>query len=369
MNSTTPGSRSLIIRLDLSERCNLRCTMCYFRDGAGTYDMPAEVWDRIAAEVLPTAHTVHLSCGTEPMMSRLFINALEKSRQADIPSIRLISNGTLLNDKNADALIDNQADLVVISLDGATKETYEHIRVGSKWEKVLGNIRRLQEMKKARHSQYPRLMLAFVVQKSNLAEIPAFIQLAHELEVSEVQFQELVLIFPDMEKDAIHGEALQREADRVIDEARRQADRYGMRLFNPPMYFSWEYRPGLKGWYYKYKHLAQTVWRGLRQRSFGANWIEARYRLASVQARLFPGRYVQRCYEPWRTAVIHANGEVVPCSLWQDGALGTLQKDSFVNIWNGEEYRHLRDELKSGSLRPGCRACPAYASEQRYRIN
>ncbi|MGB8645669.1 MAG: radical SAM protein [Anaerolineae bacterium] len=363
------GPRSLIIRMDLSERCNLRCTMCYFRDGAGTYDMPAEVWDRIAGEVLPLAHTVHLSCGAEPMMSRLFIPALEKSRQARIPAIRLISNGTLLSDKNAQALIDNQADLVVISLDGSTKETYEHIRVGSKWEKVIANIRRLQEMKKTRGSDRPRLMLAFVVQKTNLAEIPAFIDLAHELGVSEVQFQELVLIFPDMEKDAIHQEALQHEADRVIDEARRKADAYGMRLFNPPMYFRWEYHPGLKGLSNQYQHLAQTVWRGWRQRSLRANWTELQYRVASLQGQFLRKRYIQRCYEPWRTAVIHANGEVVPCSLWQGGPMGSLQKDSFVTVWNNDEYRRLRDELQNGNLRPGCRACPAYSSEQRYRIN
>jgi radical SAM protein with 4Fe4S-binding SPASM domain len=154
-----------------------------------------------------------------------------------------------------------------------------------------------------------------------------------------------------------------------MDEARRKADEYGITLFTVPTYYSSSYRRSLKGWYYKFEHLAVRVLRGLAQRPLSANWMEMRYRLSGPLSQVFSGRYTQRCFEPWRTAVLHANGEVVPCSLWHGGPMGTLQSQGFADIWSGEQYRRLRAELTSGNLREGCRACPAYSSDHRYRIN
>lgn len=361
--------RSLIVRLDLSERCNLRCTMCHFRNGAGTYDMPAEVFERIASQVFPNAHTVHLSCGTEPMMSRRFGEAVERARAAQVPSIRMISNGTLLNDKQAQTLVENQVDLIVISLDGATKETYEKIRVGARWDKVIENIRRLQALKHQRGTDRPRVMLAFVVQRSNVSEIPAFLKLAHELGVKEVQFQELVVIFPDLQKDAIDDATIQRETDAWMDQARALAQEYGITLFAVPTYFRSTHRHGIKGRWMQVRHAFTVTARGVRQRSLKGNWIEAQYRLAKLKSKIFRQKYTQLCFEPWRNAVIHANGDVYPCSLWQGAALGSLQQQDFATIWDNAEYQNLRAELKTGNLRAGCRACPAYSGSHRYRVN
>lgn len=369
MSTAKLAERSLIVRLDLSERCNLRCTMCHFRNGAGTYDMPPEVFERIATQIFPNAHTVHLSCGAEPMMSRRFGEAVERARTAHVPSIRMISNGTLMNEKQAQVLVDNQVDLIVISLDGATKETYEKIRVGAHWDKVLENIRRLQELKKQRAQNSPRVMLAFVVQRSNVSEIPAFLKLAHELGITEVQFQELVVLFPDLQQEAIDDAAIQRETDAWMDQARALAKEYGITLFTVPRYFESNYRPGFKGRWLQARHVMQSAVRGLRQRSLRGNWIEAQYRIADIKSKLFPKQYTQSCFEPWRTAVIHPNGDIHPCSLWQGAAIGNLQQQDFAAIWNNDEYQKLRAELQSGNLRAGCQACPAYSGDHRYRVN
>ncbi len=361
--------RSLIVRMDLSERCNLRCTMCHFRNGAGSYDMPPAVLDRIVQEIFPNAHTVHLSCGTEPMMSRHFGEAVERARAARVPAIRLISNGTLLNDKQAELLVDNDVDLIVISLDGATQATYEKIRVGAHWEKVIANIRRLQKLKQARGTKRPQVMLAFVVQRSNLDQVPAFLDLAHELGVTQVQFQELVILFPDLAREALDDVEIQRQADAWMDEARRKAEDYGITLYTVPLYFDSKHRARFKTRWKQAQRAFATAVRNLRQRSLVGNRIELRYRAADLKSKLFPRRYTQRCFEPWRTVIIHPNGEIVPCSLWQGESLGNLQTASFASIWDNEEYRRLRAELKNGNLRAGCRACPAYSGDHRYRIN
>ncbi len=82
-------SRPYTIILDLTERCNLKCVMCYF---SGTdrlrfepYDrtlsergtMPVEVFEKVAREYFPKARRVALACAAEPMIHPKFRDVLE----------------------------------------------------------------------------------------------------------------------------------------------------------------------------------------------------------------------------------------------------------------------------------------------------
>ena len=51
------------------------------------------------------------------------------------------TNATLLNDTISKKIIDSGVDVVFFSVDGASKETFEKIRVGANFERVKENIR------------------------------------------------------------------------------------------------------------------------------------------------------------------------------------------------------------------------------------
>jgi radical SAM protein with 4Fe4S-binding SPASM domain len=57
------------------------------------------------------------------------------------------------------------------------------------------------------------------------------------------------------------------------------------------------------------------------------------------------------CRRPWDTVAIHANGEVRPCMSWTRPPLGTLARQTFEEIWNGEAAESLRREFDA--VRPG----------------
>ena len=72
------GRRFMQIELDITNRCNLRCVMCYHSfestRRSKTVHMTPDDFARIAARALPHAHRLSLSLGNEPLMSPHFID-------------------------------------------------------------------------------------------------------------------------------------------------------------------------------------------------------------------------------------------------------------------------------------------------------
>jgi len=68
------------------------------------------------------------------------------------------------------------------------------------------------------------------------------------------------------------------------------------------------------------------------------------------------------CTYPWRSVVILWDGRVVPCCRDSDAALvlGDLTKQTLEEIWNGDEVKKLRGDLKKNELPCGhlCEGCP-----------
>jgi MoaA/NifB/PqqE/SkfB family radical SAM enzyme len=78
--------------------------------------------------------------------------------------------------------MDNLNDLG-ISIDGATKKTYEKLRLGGKWEKILEN---LEAMAEAKNKYNFNFVFHFVVQKDNFHEMENIIDLAEKYNADHV---------------------------------------------------------------------------------------------------------------------------------------------------------------------------------------
>lgn len=96
----------------------------------------------------------------------------EKSRGSI--KILLVTNGVLLDDQWADFLINQRVHQVNISIDGATKETYEQIRKNCEFDQVVNNTLNLIQRKKERKAKLPRIVVEFIRMTENEHEIPAF---------------------------------------------------------------------------------------------------------------------------------------------------------------------------------------------------
>jgi MoaA/NifB/PqqE/SkfB family radical SAM enzyme len=190
------GPGKLKVLMDISNKCNLRCRMCHFSFDRVFY-RPADYlspdgFRRIAAEVFPFAHTVVLSAGSEPTTSPHFEEILRIASEWPLRELKFLTNGTLLTESMTATLLDSRVSQIDVSIDGARAATYEHIRRGGRFDKLVRNLKRLRDLKRARGLPNPRVQFNVTLMKSNLRELDQFVDLAEECGVERIGCRHLM---------------------------------------------------------------------------------------------------------------------------------------------------------------------------------
>src|SRR3984893_5335360 len=176
------GLRHLVIRMDTINLCNLRCKMCYysfdFRRKKEQMDLP--LFRKIADEVFPKTRFLYLSCATEPLMNKQFSDYVRVAGEYEVPFTSFCTNGQLLTEEVVQASIDANISEIIFSIDGATAETYEAIRLGGKWDRLCRNLELLKSMKQRAHARTPAVRMNFTCMQTNIEELPAMVNFASE---------------------------------------------------------------------------------------------------------------------------------------------------------------------------------------------
>lgn len=173
-----------IINLVLTTRCNLRCTMCSEIVHNGEYNLSNEGIKNLV-EIMPYLEKLVLR-GGEVFLHEKILYILEQAKKYKV-DIEIVTNGLLLTGKIVNLLLDVLTE-ITFSIDSVNKETYEKIRVGANFEKLLENIDMFNNLNKERNCKvFTRLTM--VVMKSNYKEIENIIKFA-----SEHQFKEVYLL-------------------------------------------------------------------------------------------------------------------------------------------------------------------------------
>lgn len=191
--------KDLPIYLDLNtlNRCNVSCIMCppaikhdRGEDKSAYYRLTLEEFERlIRGTNVKSAHFV--GAYAEPLLNKDIFRLVQAAHDHGAFTA-ITTNAMPLVPQFSRKLIEARLDMMSISLHGATKQTAEKIMLRSNFERVLGNIRVLQELKREYKAEKPDLYLNFVSQLANVAEAGDFIDLAHDLEVRHVQIIHLI---------------------------------------------------------------------------------------------------------------------------------------------------------------------------------
>lgn len=159
--------------------CNLECPMCSrLHQGQEEGLMPYARFARLAPYFRYIGVIVLTGWG-EPLVHPQLPEFVSLVR-AHGSKPRLATNATLLNEDRAARLIDAGLDIVHISIDAGTKATYDRVRLGAKWERVLHNCGAFCRMRDARNAQLGTAW-AYVLMRENFRELPLAAELASEL--------------------------------------------------------------------------------------------------------------------------------------------------------------------------------------------
>lgn len=158
--------------IDPTNICNLKCPLCpTWQDiearQKGKMDM--QTFRNILDETGQYLFTVNLCNWGETLLNS---DAPEMIRYAKKYNtvVGLSTNLNYLPDRTAQELTSSGIDIIVISLDGATQESYGQYRKGGNFSTVLSNIEKLNSYRQ-NNKNFPLLIWQFLVNKYNESEI------------------------------------------------------------------------------------------------------------------------------------------------------------------------------------------------------
>ena len=311
------------IEVEHTTICNKKCIICehtYWKEKQErlTFEQFKQIVDQF-----PKLRWINITGEGTSFLNPDFLKIIEYLRSRDI-SVNFVDEFDFIDKAKARKLIELGVNCIWISMDGATKETYERIKVGCDFEKALSNVRMLLKLKKELNSPFPVLCFRFVVNKLNYTEMPKMVELIHSLgdlgEGTKLEFVGL-LTFKEIEKYYLP------EIPKKISE--------------------------------------KTIAKGKN--------LKVNVQSSHIGKSELPS--ISKC-TAWMEPYIMMGGYVVPCcavmmsnkrEFLRKYAFGNIFKKSFKEIWYSERYKKFR-YLVQKSRKPVpilCVGCRAYDTRER----
>lgn len=220
-----------LLQLESSIACNLRCVMCPWRSIAENAEnhgiMPQAVWDGVRPH-LNEIKSIDFSGGGEPLLQPHLQEWLKEAKAAGCET-GFLTNGLLLDAKFAREAIGSGVDWICVSMDGATADVYDKIRVGSRFDKVCENLGRIAEL---RTGKLPKTMINFVIMAANRHQLEEMVRLAARLGVDQLNFKQCDVIRGEAGKGfGLFASKETKEINRLrkeLEKARRLAKKLGV---------------------------------------------------------------------------------------------------------------------------------------------
>lgn len=291
--------------------CNLKCKMCvrsainYKKQGDIDFDKWVEVMDR----EFPFWHFHGFIGIGEPLFHKDFARMIEYLDSRGIWKF-VTTNGLLLTKDMSDSLITHNLNRMFISVDAATKKTYEMIRDCAKYETLISNVQNLVDQVKKRKSDM-EIILQSVFLKENAHEVPDMVRLAHKLGIKEYRFQDIELKFDTGWSTKDHS--LRGNEDhfrKYINEALKVGKKLGVdvRLYNT--------KP--------------------------------------------PSVVRKNCVAPWNQVYIRWDGKITPCCttlIDKTFFYGNIFEEHFKDLWNNKRAQSFRKMARSKKQPQQCVEC------------
>lgn len=162
------------IDIGVTNACNSNCIMCPHSKLKNIGTMNMELYKKIIDNCVKLKiKNITLSFFGEPLLDKTLIEKIRYAKAKEI-YVGFYSNASLLDTSWARKLIESGLDCITISLDGYTKEIYERIRRGLKFDVVKNNILNLIKLKEKMKRSNPEIDLVLVELEENKKEIKKF---------------------------------------------------------------------------------------------------------------------------------------------------------------------------------------------------
>lgn len=160
--------------------CNLACPTCPTGTGkiAPLPQMTLERFDHALGALAPRLKNLALWNYGEPLLNRELPAMIAHAKDAGVGVVKVSSNVHFLDGARGSALLQSGLDVLILSVDGASQETYAEFRKEGDFDRVARSVAWLCAEKKRLGLERPRIELQFIVMRHNEHELPEIRRLA-----------------------------------------------------------------------------------------------------------------------------------------------------------------------------------------------
>ncbi len=321
------------IEIEVTTVCDKKCIFCeHTHWEKGSQEISHLKFDefKFITDQFPNVRWVNLTGEGSAFLNRDYFKMLRHLRKKYDTSLYLVDHLSDLDERDLDELI-GLVDGIYISMDGATKQTYEKIKVGCSFDKVLHNFKYIVEQKRKLKQYKPDLNIRYVIVKDNVHEVPMFIDLVNsiltrkEMDVGMINFTGLLYF------DEIKHWYVDSFSDELVSEIRKRVN---------------------NGVFFRFEHCIDTM-----------------------------NPPPENCFY-WMEPYIMMGGYVMPCcsvmmsnqrEFLRKHAFGNVFEKDFKDIWNSKRYKTFRKTITDPNapvpvLCAGCRGFNTKSRVERYGI-
>jgi radical SAM protein with 4Fe4S-binding SPASM domain len=276
--------------------CNLRCNLCPTgkkKSGRKTGFLGIEVVKSIIKELGDYLYSIDLFDWGEPLLNKNIFEIIHLFKKARISTV-LSTNLNIFEQKFCNEIVESGLDTLIVSLDGYSQEALNYYQVGSNFEKVVSNVKKLAEYKNKKKLNHPKIVWRFLVNRFNEKDL-----LKAYKNYKEIGF------------DSFEPGPMYCDMDKILTWDTES------QFVNLEPYF-----PKNEYWsFYDY------------------NTKEKKH-------------IYKKCSLLWSTATINWNGSISPCcAVWDENYdFGNILQNGFEKIWNGKKYQIARRIIKSKNI-------------------
>ena len=318
----------LMTNIELTYRCNLRCQMCgVWGRGLATdpsLELSYDEYVKLFRDLKDLKTQRITFSGGEPLLRNDIERLLQELNRLKIRT-NIFTNATLLDEKKASILIENQVNKIIVSVDGFG-DTHDLVRgVKGCFDMTISGVKKLIEVKKKYRSSIPGIDFHTVISNLNFTSLGKLDRMCKDLGVN-FSFQPVSESDEYSVKNSVLGEFQVGSPRYLPHQSSLHLNSEDVLMLRKELS---KLRPSL------YTHIINGL---------------------SDQDLILGRLPAKRCFVTRDILFIDPFGNVFPCSNLDQYFLGNVHNQSIKKIWNNQKHRLLKQALKE-KLFPICSCC------------
>jgi len=347
--SAAVSNLPLMLHLEITSRCNLRCLKCgHATDPPGT---PRIAPRHLAYGIIETfdeyfaaAVTVHTFGYGEMFLYGKLRRLVERLKSYDC-SVDGITNGVLVGEEEVNWLVEAGYDELTFSIDGVKAETMQRLR-GVDVEKLWRTLAYFKQRKQETGKDRPRIVVNFVAQADNYSELPDLVRKLADLNIYFLGVNPLMPAESEGDPNDAYNKLYREfglpnvpraDLEAALNEARKLAAEAGIAFcvyIDLDALYAARYGTPLNN------GLLQIVPQANQENTPPPQKLEPYY-----------------CSYPWTSVYVHADTGARVCC-YMDGSLGTISDGQDLHkIWTEGAITEIRGAIARGEVHPSCQSC------------